>query len=382
MNAAFRGVPFFADQVSAPFGRRGTVDEYPFSENPPTISDLGKLTRVHTVTGFVQGQDWRTQIRKLRDAVETRGLARLEHPVWGVLLVGNATIDITETLAERWIARFSITCTEAKELANPTSALTDAAGTLTSAIDNARLGVIADFFDRLASATAPLALIAGLAAISDFTKSAVSSLSLPGSLDDMSGEYTEAVDVLAKTSEVSNPQASVTAFWAVLDLAPLSVLWRLWSRFGGGEQRPARQVTGNPTTDQISSVRRTVMDFYPRSAAVALAASVVGNTYATVDAATIDYERAILALQRETEQTETPANVLMQLDAIRVALAARLREYAQRLPNTRTVELDAPTLAFLVSFREFGTTDYENEINGANGAAGLLSGTVKVIDHA
>lgn len=118
--ASFRGVGFLFDDGDMSGGRRLQVNEYP-QRDKPFVEDLGRKARSITINGYVLGDDYAQKRDQLLAALEQPGEGELIHPRLGSLKVFAGEFRYSETKEEGRMARFSLSFTEAGELAFPTS---------------------------------------------------------------------------------------------------------------------------------------------------------------------------------------------------------------------------------------------------------------------
>ncbi|QLI80787.1 DNA circularization N-terminal domain-containing protein [Chitinibacter fontanus] len=118
--ASFRGVGFLFDDGDMSGGRRLQVNEYP-QRDKPFVEDLGRKARSITINGYVLGDDYAQKRDQLLAALEQSGEGELIHPRLGSLKVFAGEFRYSETKEEGRMARFSLSFTEAGELAFPTS---------------------------------------------------------------------------------------------------------------------------------------------------------------------------------------------------------------------------------------------------------------------
>lgn len=144
--ASFRGVPFFVDDHEASYGRRQATHEFPQRDEPYT-EDLGRAARTYTVNGYLIGDDYPDQRKRLIDACEGDGGAgELVHPYLGSVQVTCGGLKVSESATEGRICKISLTFTEAgkpkfpTEASDPTKAITGAANGLTDAAKGGFLG--------------------------------------------------------------------------------------------------------------------------------------------------------------------------------------------------------------------------------------------------
>lgn len=106
--ASFRGVQFFVDSGERSGGRQTVVHEYPFSESPAFVEDVGLKSRPFSVEGYVVGTEYEQAKNRLIDALETSGPGELVHPYFGTRRVAVKSFRVRETRADGGMAAFSI----------------------------------------------------------------------------------------------------------------------------------------------------------------------------------------------------------------------------------------------------------------------------------
>jgi prophage DNA circulation protein len=141
--ATFRGVPFQVDGSEGSYGRKAVVHEYPLRDKP-FVEDLGRKARGFTLDGFVIGPNYIKGRDALINALEQSGAGRLVHPYLGEMVITVTEFKVRETTADGGVARFSITCVEAGELAFPVAQV-DTAKKVDLAANVALVAVKADF---------------------------------------------------------------------------------------------------------------------------------------------------------------------------------------------------------------------------------------------
>lgn len=159
-EASFRGVPFFIKQADTKLGRRTQIHEYPLRDKP-FVEDLGRMARSFSLDGFVVGDRYLDDWRRLQAAFEKEGPGELIHPHFGRLIV-NVTSGVTVSFSTaRGTAEFSITFTESGELEFPSSSTDTKRKTIESA-SRLRSAAIAQFIEKY-----------NLTSAQDFIRSAV-----------------------------------------------------------------------------------------------------------------------------------------------------------------------------------------------------------------
>lgn len=164
--ASFRGVPFQVEAGSRTAGRRNQVHEYP-KRDEGWVEDLGRSLRSFTITGFVIGDDYVDQAKKLLDALEVAGPGTLVHPWHGsvnVSLKEDATVAYSRALGQ---ATFELSFIEAGANAYPAATATTGAQSRFAA-DALSTAAITDFASKFTVKGMPDFVTA--AAAGDFTR--------------------------------------------------------------------------------------------------------------------------------------------------------------------------------------------------------------------
>lgn len=119
-KASYNGVNFEVSNSNLKFGRRVVVHEYP-QQDVPYGEDLGKATRIITLSAFIVGADYASRSKKLIEALEkpVTEPGTLVHPWLGSLKVYlSEKPQITWNLAQRLVT-FNLTFVEAGQLNKP-----------------------------------------------------------------------------------------------------------------------------------------------------------------------------------------------------------------------------------------------------------------------
>lgn len=125
-RASFRDRLFFVDSHDSSFGRRNVVHEFPLREKP-VVEDLGRKAREFTIEAYVLANrnnefDYTLERDLLIAALEEPGPGKLVHPYLGEMQVAvTGGGRLRETSKEGGMARFTLTFTEAGEVAQPTA---------------------------------------------------------------------------------------------------------------------------------------------------------------------------------------------------------------------------------------------------------------------
>lgn len=145
--ASFRGVGFFVETTDTTTGRRSVLHEYPGRDVPYT-EDLGLKAAEVSVSGYVLGDDFLTQLNRLLAVLRddpTPG--ELVHPLYGTLTATVQAVTTSFDTQEGGIGRFSATFLQAGQntfpastQAGPTVILAQAQQTRTSITSAAMAG--------------------------------------------------------------------------------------------------------------------------------------------------------------------------------------------------------------------------------------------------
>ena len=136
---SFRGIPFSVERGTGEHGRRVAIHEFPYSEAPPFVEDLGLDGKDFAIEGWLVGDDADDRLQALIKAAETKGSAPLVHPI-----LGTITVTLTQRLKYQFdtskrFARFSLAGVQTKPVpatsavASNTNTVNTAAGVTTAA---------------------------------------------------------------------------------------------------------------------------------------------------------------------------------------------------------------------------------------------------------
>lgn len=143
-RGSFRGVEFFVKRSDRTVGRRTVVRQFP-GRNVPQFEDLGEQARTGTLEAFLVGPDYMGPRNELLKAFRTAGPGPLVHPYWGRLtIVVTSPVTLQETVEEGGMARFTLSFTEAGEIAEPAE-IPDTKQETSTAVDAAAESATNDF---------------------------------------------------------------------------------------------------------------------------------------------------------------------------------------------------------------------------------------------
>lgn len=124
-KASFNGVSFEVTASNIIFGRRTVTHEYPQHDEPYT-EDLGRSARTFDVTGFLVGETYIAQTKRLLNALETSSKnnepGKLVHPWLGTLSVYLSSQPKIDWNLEKGITNITLSFVEAGNLNNPSIA--------------------------------------------------------------------------------------------------------------------------------------------------------------------------------------------------------------------------------------------------------------------
>ena len=148
LKASFRGAEFFIESHDTPIGRRVALHEFP-ERDEPYAEDLGRASRVISMTGYVLGDDYITARDALADALDAEGTGELFHPYFGRMIVQVGSCSMREQSSDGGICMFSLEFNRTDTALNPTSVinLPDATFAAGDTLKSAASGIFAAVFD-------------------------------------------------------------------------------------------------------------------------------------------------------------------------------------------------------------------------------------------
>lgn len=136
-KASYNGVSFEVTSSAIKFGRRTVTHEYPQRDEPYT-EDLGRSARTFDVTGFIVGETYIAQTKRLLKALEASSKnndpGKLVHPWMGTLSVYLSYQPKIDWNLEKGITNITLSFVEAGNLNNP-SIIESWGNMLRSAVD-------------------------------------------------------------------------------------------------------------------------------------------------------------------------------------------------------------------------------------------------------
>lgn len=375
--ARFRGVAFHVTNAERSGGRRGSLDEYP-GKDTPAFQDMGRKARPFSVEGFVVGDDYLVQHKKLIDALETEGPGELIHPFYETLQVTVRGFNVRLSVRDGGIASFTIDFIETPAQNLQPTAIPDAAGKVASSALVARESVGGEFLAKFNSG--PL-----LSSISDMVRAATLSINVALKTVDMEvqklatlkrrlTDLDNAVDALVRAPE--NLLLDVAEMLDLVDQQ--SVLFALYS-FDPGVRPPA--TTDNRTEEQTNfdATQRMLQ----RLAVVRAAELAPDQTYDSYEAAVVARDAIADLID---EQAELAADdTVPDLTQLRADLVKALPSDESNLPHLTTYTPRATTCSLALAQELYGDASFESELVSRNGSRypGFLIGGVglEVLDR-
>ena len=368
--ASFRGIAFEAREAGFTTGRRVIVHEYPQGENGPGTEDNGRATRRWRLQAFLvgDGPTVRANKRKLIEACEQRGPGTLVHPTEGTLRVQCESCDVTESSDGVNYAEFALTFVESGTVIEPVAVPTRAR----SIGDQLRDAVRTFYAARLqvlSVARKVNRLLTG-----DLEDRFVAMLELAGVMsgEDMS-DYVYAVRVLADTYETGVDDANQLAEdWqdAFDKLLGTDDARKVADTLGDTFTTSAASypLSGGTDTDAIIVANRYHTDLMAYSSALARASELAAvDDYASYDdaiAVSADLGDRLADLEGHFDGNPDVYGALVD---VRRTMTAAILETAMNLPRLRTLSVEQPSLALVLSYDLYGDASRATEIIDRNG---------------
>lgn len=367
--ASFKGVPFFVEEAGLEVGRRTQVHDYP-QRDRPFVEDLGRATRVITLTAFVVGDDYIAQAEKLLGALETKGSGTLVHPWHGTMQATAGIGRVRYSKDGLGFASFELNFTEAGELAFPSALPSTQAASRISA-DVLVVAAEGEFADTFSVAGVPDFVVDG--AVAD-VRSVVDLLAVqvPGleALGYAEKVYSAAQDIIGA---ISNPPTLARLLSSALSLTGLSGTATRWASV---VQSLTRLVDGpglaHPAPPAVITTNRT--QAWTNTAAInalarrTLLAQAVGSTSllaATVYDDVLAVRNAVTAAL-DAESLTAGDGVYASLQVARTATWSDLTTRAQGAARLRTYTPPAPLPALALAYELYGDASRDQEIATRN----------------
>lgn len=386
--ATFRNVPFVVSSADTTVGRRTVIHEFPLKDLP-AAEDMGKKAAEFTVDGFIIGDDYLSEMKRLIAALTAGGPGTLVHPSFGTLLVVLAQPGrLHEQFIERrGMVSFSLVFIEAGDESQP-SVVVDTQQGLEDAADGAYDSLASDFFSQFSvagapdwsvaslmseidSATAVLADVRNsmgldLSALAILTQSALLfKLNLVGLLNqpgDLANALIGQVRGLTDLFNFNAPAGSSSFAAARYAVAPLNTMLRLasYGKAGSTTARPDVPLNGTALRQQQADNQNAVLHLIRRSALLEASRAVVFQPFISFNDATLVRDAVYDAL--EVEILSAPDPVYRALMAVRVAMVADVGRRGLDLTRISTISLPESVPAMVLSYRLYGTTRYADEL--------------------
>lgn len=359
------------------------VHEFPLADSAQS-EDLGRKASEFSVEGFIVGDDYLADMRRLIGALTAPGPGTLVHPSMGTLQVVLAQPGrLRESFIERrGMVAFVLTFTDVGEAVQQGFAAADTQQAVEDAADAAYDPVAADFVAKFSIAGAPdwsVASIVGeidkaadmlaevrngmgqdLSALSAITRSAalfkfnlVTLLNKPSDLADAQiGQVRSLTDLFD-----FNPPSGLSSFSASrYTAAPLKTMLGLadYGKPGTATARPAVPLNGTAARAQQAANQDAVLCLIRRTAVLEAARAVVFQPFNSYDDAVAVRDSVYDAIESETLSAPDP--VYLALAAVRVAVVADIAQRGLDLSRISTLTLMDSLPAIVLSHRLYGTT--------------------------
>ena len=367
--ASFRGVAFHVDEAGLEAGRRTQVHDYP-QRDKPFVEDLGRATRVITLTAFVVGDDYISQAEKLLGALETKGSGTLVHPWHGTL---QATAGIGRVRYRKdglGYAAFELTFTEAGELAFP-SALPSTQAASRIAADDLVGAAEAEFAGAFSVLGVPDFVadgaVADVRSVVNLLTVQVPGLEALGYAEKLAGVAQDIVGAIA------SPPTLARLLSSALSLAGLSGTTARWASVvqsltrlvdGSGLAHPAAPAV--ITSNRVKAWTNTAaINALARRTLLAQAVGATSLLQATVYDDVLVVRNAVTAAL-DAESLTAGDGVYSALQVARTATWSDLTARAQGAARLRTYTPPAPLPALAIAYELYGDASRDDEIAQRN----------------
>ncbi|MCK5615440.1 DNA circularization N-terminal domain-containing protein, partial [Candidatus Pacearchaeota archaeon] len=108
IRASFKGIDFFVHTESKESGRKVAIHEYPGSD-VRLVEDLGELPDIFRIDGFVEGNNWQSQFRRLETALKSKTEGILELTSFGIVKVKAESYNASQSQRSVGEITFNIT---------------------------------------------------------------------------------------------------------------------------------------------------------------------------------------------------------------------------------------------------------------------------------
>lgn len=369
-GASFRGVPFFVESSEMSGGRRGPVHEYP-GKDTPYREDLGREKRTFNVSGFVLGENYFTDRKRLQDALEARGPGVLIHPYQGTRIVSVIGYRVREETREGGLARFEVEFLETGEASQPT-VYTDVGAELAASVASMREVAGEDFL----AGYEPGIYSAGPAGVLGGTVDAVE-----GALRGLTLATQDLANVRRRLARLDGEAAALLAapagLLAELDALLLLLPGELLAVFGlvPGLRPPA----GTANRERERANYDALYALVQRLAVVRAVELASAAEYESFEAATSARDALLGPLDYLLGRSEDA--VYGELEGMRAAFVAAVPGEDRGLPHLveETLAVSIPSL--VLTYRLYGSLEQELALVARNAPQrpGYLLGSVEVL---
>ena len=357
--ASFRGVPFEVISVSGDEGRRYVADEAPESDELAPPLDLGRRRPEFRVRGFVIGDDYLDQRKRLLAALNAAGPGELVHPYRGRVRVQVGGVS-WQLGPGHGVCQIEWDCVDAG--GKPLEVVKPIAATRATDSASAASAVVLSVYTQ-----APLLekFFEG-AVLPDFTRY----VKIPG------------VDNIAAYLDADTWSADVAAGFA--ELLQQVDDWRALLRYARSAASYVWHSVGAALDALHEQQIRENNDGSRLLAAVRAAEIVSTATYAYADLA--EQTMVEVAAELDTWAASASGDLFVALIDLRVSVIDTLTDAAERLPRKTTITLGVPTPALVVAYDRFGADSFDEleentreiiQLNGGNPA--FLAGDIEVL---
>lgn len=387
--ASFRGVPFHVSAADTSIGRRMVVHEFPLADTPQA-EDLGRRPSEFQVDGFLIGDDYLGQMKRLIGALTFPGPGTLVHPSMGTMQV---VLPQQSRLREQFIDRrgmvtFSLLFMDVGDAVQQPFASIDTQQAVEDAADAGYDTFVDDFVSQFSTVGAPDWSVASLtseidrisdkiaevrdsmglntSALSAITKSAamfkfnlVTLINKPADLANaLIGQVRSLTDLFD-----FNPPRGLSAFAAShYTKGPLGAMLGLstYGLTGTPTARPAVPLNGTAERAQQAANQEAVFALVRRTAMTEAARAVVFQPFPSYDEAAAVRDTVYNAL--EVEILTAPDPVYRALANLRVTVVADIGARGLDLTRLASMTLLESVPAIVLSHRLYGTTAYATEL--------------------
>lgn len=388
--ASFRGVPFHVSSSETSVGRRMVVHEFPLSDTPQA-EDLGRRPNEFTLDGFLIGDDYIDQMKRLIGALTAPGPGTLVHPSRGTMQV---VLPYPSRLREGFIEKrgmvaFSLVfldVTKAEQLSF--AAATDTQQVVEDKADAAYDPCGGAFVKKMTVAGAPdwsvgslvseinrvsdkIAQVRdgmglNLTALSSITRSAAqfkfNLTTLLNKPADLANALISQVRSLTDLFDFNAPRG-ISAFSASrYTKGPLTAMLGLatYGLAGTATARPAVPQNGTAARAQQASNQEAVFALVRQAAVIEAARAVVFQPFPSFDDAAAVRDAIYDAI--DAQLLDAPDPVYQALVDVRVAVVADIAVRGLDLTRLATVTLQESVPATVLAYRLYGNTAYAAEL--------------------